>query len=169
MKLQSMTDFVLGIRNRTTSELCEYMPSVFTAPKWKGYQDEMVKDILAFDAIKFRIIGDYAKFLKQPLELGMFVPCDLEGNVLGYPIYTTNHSCDCYCKECEKETKRCSDEQEKYREAKERVLFEGYSISHNAIIGIWCALTLYSTIECLVVDFEGDITLTDTAKKQIGL
>lgn len=25
---------------------------------------------------------NYAKFLKQPLTLGMFVPCDLEGNVL---------------------------------------------------------------------------------------
>jgi hypothetical protein len=29
----------------------------------------------------------YAKFLKQPLELWMFIPCDKEGNALEYPAY----------------------------------------------------------------------------------
>lgn len=30
-------------------------------------------------------IFNYARFLKKPLQLGMFVPCDLEGNVLEEP------------------------------------------------------------------------------------
>jgi hypothetical protein len=34
---------------------------------------------------KFNKIVNYANFLKQPLELWMFVPCDLEGNVLEKP------------------------------------------------------------------------------------
>lgn len=72
-----------------------------------------------------QIIG-YAEFLKQPLKLEMFVPCDDNGAVLKHPIYTTNHSDECYCKGCEEETKRCSDLQDQYRKAKEKVLFVGF-------------------------------------------
>lgn len=50
----------------------------------------------------------YANFLKRPLELAIFVPSDLEGNVLEdcglIPSY----------------------ELQRYREAKERVLFDGF-------------------------------------------
>lgn len=55
-------------------------------------------------------IYNYATFLKQPLKIEMFVPCDDEGNVLEYfPIH------------------RFADNPEKYRrykKAKENVLFE---------------------------------------------
>ena len=47
-------------------------------------------------------IMSYAHFLKQPLTIGMFVPCDEDGNVL---------------EECDKI--------KEYRKAKEKVLFEG--------------------------------------------
>lgn len=30
-------------------------------------------------------VNTYASFLKQPLKLGMFVPCDEDGNVLEEP------------------------------------------------------------------------------------
>ena len=58
----------------------------------------------------FNSLEKYANFLKQPLKLEMFVPCDEDGNVLEYfPIH------------------RFADNPEKYRrykKAKENVLFE---------------------------------------------
>lgn len=101
MKLISMTDFVLE-------------------------QTELYKEdkLSVFDfALR---VKKYAQFLKEPLKLEMFVPCDDNGSVLEHPIYTTNHSDECYCKGCEEETKRCSDLQDQYKKAKEKVLFEGF-------------------------------------------
>ena len=31
-------------------------------------------------------VTNYAQFLKQPLKLGMFIPCDEDGNILKLPI-----------------------------------------------------------------------------------
>ena len=62
----------------------------------------------------------YAKFLKQPLELWMFVPCDEEGNVMKEPYMVfadDNEECEDYIK--------------LFCEAKERVLFEGFSTSYQ--------------------------------------
>jgi hypothetical protein len=50
---------------------------------------------------------NYANFLKQPLTLGMFVPCDENGNVL-------------------EEKKPFQDDYHKFQQAKERVIFEGF-------------------------------------------
>ena len=61
MKLISMTDFVLQCNNKWHND------KISTA--------EMCKKITS-----------YANFLKQPLTLGMFVPCDDDGNVLEEPI-----------------------------------------------------------------------------------
>ncbi len=58
MKLISMTDFVLDLQE--------------TESKGKGTLDNAI---------------NYAKFLKQPLTLGMFVPCDDDDNVFEKPIY----------------------------------------------------------------------------------
>jgi hypothetical protein len=64
-----------------------------------------------FTSLKLDRITNYANFLKRPLELGMFVPCDLKGNVM------------------KKSTIGSGSWQEiddkKYQQAKERVLFEG--------------------------------------------
>lgn len=61
---------------------------------------------------KYRqVTRNYANFLKQPLTLGMFVPCDEEGNPLrpvGAPFMKY--------------------EVEAYQQAKERVLFEGFKL-----------------------------------------
>lgn len=71
-------------------------------------------------------IRDYANFLKQPLKLEMFVPCDEDGNVLEYPIdiyYKPDFGCQKYPKECYEEDLM------KYEQAKEKVLFEGFDLS----------------------------------------
>lgn len=56
------------------------------------------------------IVENYANFLSQPLEIWMFVPCDEDGNVLEDPGLMPSY------------------ELNKYREAKDRVLFEGFTI-----------------------------------------
>jgi len=66
----------------------------------------------------FIICLNYAKFLKQPLELWMFVPCDKDGNVLKFD-YPQNKAFDDVAQiEFEKQ----------YQQAKERCLFEGFEI-----------------------------------------
>jgi len=90
MKLISMVDFVLQKYNLSADE----------------YTDQ---DVL-------ELINNYANFLNQPLELGMFIPCDEEGNVLTEPDLRglkDEHRKELY---------------EQYQQAKERVLFEGFTI-----------------------------------------
>lgn len=62
----------------------------------------------------------YANFLKQPLNLGMFVPCDLEGNIIEQPcdIINTDGCRDCACKE--------------YKKSQERVLFKGFELDFKS-------------------------------------
>lgn len=65
----------------------------------------------------------YTNFLKQPLVLGMFVPCDEEGNVLdvpaGYEDYLANEDSLLYAKNYEYI--------QEYVRANEKVLFEGWT------------------------------------------
>ncbi len=92
----------------------------------------------------------------------MFVPCDLDGNVLEEP--SINKTDYLY------HTKE-------YEEAKDRVLFEGFQLLFNedgishvktsrVFIGIGHLKGLHKTIEDLV---EYNLELTPTAQKQIGL
>lgn len=96
-------------------------------------------------------IIEYAQFLKTTLNLGMFVPC-VDNEVFNYSKHGNENE---------------------YQQAKERVLFEGFRIENctitNDIICIGEGLTLYHTIEDLLIDFKGDITLTKSAQKQLGL
>lgn len=87
---------------------------------------------------------NYANFLKQPLTLGMFVPCDEDGNLLV--------SFD-----------------DRYEESKERVLFEGFEIPKEGI-----ALDRFKQwleLKCNVESLVGinNLELTPSAVKQIGL
>lgn len=68
-----------------------------------------------------KITNDYANFLKQPLALCMFVPCDDDGNVIKDPC-THNRQCVDFCQGS------CSHE---YYEAQQRVLFEGFSVDKS--------------------------------------
>ena len=110
---------------------------------------------------------NYAKFLKQPLALWMFVPCDEYGNVLQEPkcmyIYNTQ------CFECSAdEMRRCRE----YLQAKERCLFEGFEIKNNDELYYNDKLMSKDlefqgiTIENLV---SKKLTLSQTAIKQLGL
>ncbi|MDM1057883.1 hypothetical protein [Myroides odoratimimus] len=93
----------------------------------------------------------YANFLKQPLNLGMFVPCDVNMNVLEDPGLIPSF------------------ELNRYREAKERVLFKNCSTiqqGENKIvvcnnIGIWYTWT-DKTVEDLIKE---KILLTESAIK----
>jgi hypothetical protein len=88
MKLISMTDFVL----------CE--------------------DVIFKEKRKFKdLVLNYANFLKQLLELWMFVPCDEDGNVLEEPKWENE--------ETDYEIQILVQE---YQQAKEKCLFEGFEV-----------------------------------------
>lgn len=90
MKLISMTDFVIQKR----SEL-------------------MFKEL-------GKACCKYAQFLKQPLKLEMFVPCDEDGNVLEeYKISPSEREADLY-----NYPRPVSIEEFNWNKAKEKVLFE---------------------------------------------
>ena len=95
-----MTDFVLRI-NEIEKEVDQFFDS------WRMKQ--------------LRIIENYAKFLKQPLKLEMFVPCDDDGNILEEPKieeeYVDEHT-----------TQIFAQYQYDLDKAKEKVLFEGFKI-----------------------------------------
>ena len=138
MKLISMTDFVL--------------------------EQEIINGGFGQDEIDK--VWEYANFLKQPLELWMFIPCDEKGNVLEEPeslkgFYET-HS-DGMIQEAKL--------RKQYYEAKDRVLFEGFQISTKGSISIRLnniehILAGFKSIEELV---KYNLTLTESAIKQLGL
>lgn len=136
--LISMTDFVL----ETTKE------------NVNGSYEERLKDT----ARRFINIINYANFLKQPLELGMFVPCDENGNLFSeFQLEILNSNDEVY------ELRKA------FQQAKERCLFEGFEVdvfgyAYNGEIRI--SFPNNSTIESYA-DF--DFQLTQTALKQIGL
>ena len=70
-------------------------------------------------------IRNYASFLKQPLELWMFVPCGEDGEVLERPkIMSESIINNDNSKEWAKKTVQ-------YQQAKERVLFEGFEYTRE--------------------------------------
>lgn len=137
------------------------------------------------------LCSNYAEFLKQPLTLGIFVPCDEYGNVLEEPLKEDYEvESDGFSIVYDAETYEY--DVTRYSDAKERVLFDGFElIKNNTLENSWCRiyfikfkngntsfeLTDYSeeglpkynvkTIEDLIVVFN--LTLTPSALKQIGL
>ena len=95
MKLISMTDFVLQRNLRTAIDIFRSMSSC----------------------------SKYANFLKQPLTLGMFIPCDDDSNILEEPLLNCNKKCPFkgdYSKCCKFEL---------FNRAQSKVIFEGFAIS----------------------------------------
>lgn len=111
MKLISMADFVLGQTNK--------------------YQVEGVSDYLEISRVILTRIRNYAEFLKRPLKLEMFVPCDEEGSVLEKPVKIQ------YFDPTEPVPEEIEQEFYEYEKAKEKVLFEGFAVKtmefHNHI------------------------------------
>jgi len=105
-----------------------------------------------------KLIGMTDKFLNQPLELWMFIPCDL---IIGKIVILIEGD-------------------EHYQQAKERCLFEGFELSvcKEAILDNNNTIRMHkgntfslngkqvSIIKDLV---KYNLTLTQTAQKQIGL
>ncbi len=166
MKLISMTEFVLQEKenvefhmNDTVLETGRLMQKVFK----------------------------YAEFLRQPLTLGMFVPCDEDGNILKeitepnksdyWSDNDTVFSAELYRNNLE--------EFKKYQKAKEKVLFEGFCYKFNIDANgkkweyvknefphVFSFDQLKSnTVESLLTRFKEEymIELTPSALKQIGL
>ncbi|MDQ1859281.1 hypothetical protein [Chryseobacterium sp. WLY505] len=113
---------------------------------------------------QYKSIVKYAEFLKQPLTLGMFVPTDEEGNIID------KQPCFTFANPEYKNKTECI----KYWQAKEKVLFEGFSIrkernkKYVGTPGYEIELPLNNmTIEDLANDW--DVEMTPSALKQIGL
>ena len=118
----------------------------------------------------------YANFLKQPLTLGMFVPCGEAGNVLQEPDASKFTMDNVNSFDIFRELTAY------YRAAKERVLFEGFYVSFNMVVSEYITISHgngfgldynkfysyfddYNTIEDLT---SYGLTLTQTAIKQIN-
>ena len=121
----------------------------------------------------------YAKFLKQPLTLGMFVPCDEKGNDLVNDNLT------------EYDREMYFEEEQEYQQAKERCLFNGFEFTvsqkFSTVNKIKNSIHWYTkdrlylttkkedgyhsyfqlfTVEDLI---QCELQLTQTAIKQLGL
>lgn len=142
MKLISMTDFV------SLNEMINY------SDYW------------------FRVITlNYAKFLSQPLTLGMFIPC-VDGVPIEEPIQTEKNEFGGAFASIEEQAELYS-LMEQYQQAKEKVLFEGFEINGKYLESNLIALSIESikhekyTVE-EVLNY-GNPTLTQSAIKQLGI
>lgn len=161
----SMVDFVLKQMNIFNSIICED-------------RFELENHI----TLKTKI-ENYANFLKQPLELLMFVPCKLVDGV--WVVFEKPKPCDCmgYIEDCG----GCEFTNIEYQEAKSRCLFEEFEIKERKSYGMSFkyiqngSFIMYcfnrttnrfeeniklKNIEDLV---KYELELTPTALKQIGL
>lgn len=138
-KLMSMTDFVLWLTENDSDDLTS------------GDRTNMLNNLF----IK-RIIS-YAYFLKQKLELWMFVPCKF---VEGAWVVLKKPDADNYKMVTEYELKE-------YQEAKDRVLFEGgFDFKNERNFYYWRMDNELGSVETMI---GLEFTLTPTAQKQIGL
>lgn len=148
MKLQKMTDFVLE-------------------------QSKKIMNCELTHLESYSQIVDCANFLKQPLKLEMFVPCDKYGNVLEEKL-VENYENDFGLYS---DFRRYNKE---YNEAKKKVLFEGFKIykytkdciiKDNKIIFEWLGNRFShtgTTIESLTL-LHDNFYLTPNAIKQLRL
>ena len=106
---------------------------------------------------------NYAKFLKQPLKLEMFIPCDDKGNVLKFD-YPQNNAFD--------EIAQLNFEKQ-YQREKEKVLFEGFSPADNSFDfktnHRLFRVKDYKTIEDFIKENRVELILTESAIKNLGL
>lgn len=121
----------------------------------------------------YDIIIRYKNFLKQPLKLEMFVPCDENGNVLEEPKRWNDYLQFPDSFDGNKEW----GELYNYELAIERILFKGLYWERNCVIGNMPDEMIYvdeefcqdMTIEDFFNTIISKIELTETAIKQIGL
>ena len=135
-------------------------------------EQKLELNIKGYERVFIRNIVNYANLLKQPLMLGMFIPCDEKGNVLEEPNRISNMNWG--AKKLEDWSLNCYE----YQQAKERVLFEGFSVINKsnfyfleredtAIFLEVLSKNTKFTIETLL-QFP-TVTLTESAIKKIGI
>ena len=150
-RLKSMTDFVIDVGNM------ENYPSHEKALSW---------------------IYNYATFLKKPLKLGYFIPCDENDLPLEEPsLYFewNKEEPEEWIFTCHDEIKECVKYQEKYDAYLERVLFEGFEydkendwVTYNEFARFFVSELQNGKVEDLFKLIKDEITLTETSKKEIG-
>lgn len=144
-KQKPLSAYVLKIHGSTMSELCEDYPTYFKMPVWNGSTDDAVKDMLAFDAVKFRLTTDLAKKFSKKPELGDFIPCDDEGNVYA-----------------DEETVRKSFttglQKLQYEAAKQRVIYKGFELKKTDYLDTWNAELISDKVTIFVYNDTPDKT-----------
>jgi len=121
-------------------------------------------------------IGNYAKFLSQPLKLSMFVPCDSNGNLLEEPRMEFYDSMTGW--NFLEDARNYQDKLEAYNKSKSNVLFEGFEVTYKGIMLITLEIDVFSisfhenTAEDTYKTIEDlskyGLTLTENAVKTIN-
>ena len=129
---------------------------------WSQPQSTLLQEVVTLE----RIVA-YANFLKTPLELGMFVPCDEDGNVMEKPVQ--------YEGALEFAHGEDYDNAIEYQQAKERVIFEGcefiIDVETDWILGYKeseLIITKMATIGYLI-QLDVCPSLTPAKAKELGL
>jgi len=136
-----------------------------------------LNEMINYSDYWFRVITlNYAKFLSQPLELGMFIPC-VDGVPIEEPTQTEKNEFGGAFASIEEQAELYS-LMEQYQQAKEKVLFEGFNVTlvksrnqpHYYIVECtafaWVTWNDSFTVEKLV---RIKPTLTQLAIKQLGI
>ena len=118
------------------------------------------------------VVTNYAHFLKKPLKLGYFIPCDENDVPLEEPKhYDLWKKHGSFTQYGESIVYKCN----KFYESKQRVLFEGFEYDGlyieykiNNLNRFFKDELRKGTIEDLLVQIDDKIKLTETAKKEIG-
>lgn len=78
-------------------------------------------------------MSNYAEFLKQPLKLEMFIPCDEKGNVLKQPNHYRRFISKDFLNENPKMSEKWIKECEEYKIAASKILFKNFDffIEHD--------------------------------------
>ena len=130
MKLISMTDFVLKIQSEIDGE--DYQVVAWQT-KIHGY-DRILK---------------YTNLLKQPLTIGMFVPCDYNVNIL---------------EEVDSDLDIRMNELKIYNYAKSKVIFEGFSVNSQNFIHNTKHYYIQKDSVRVMWNFNNEWNLYDNAK-----
>ena len=117
------------------------------------------------EGTKYKDIVSYAHFLKKPLKLGYFIPCDKNDVPLEEPKelnFKNDDDLEDYCF--------------KYSIAKQRVLFEGFEydsknewITYKEFTRFFISELQKGKIEDLLKLINEKVKLTETAEKEIGI
>ena len=121
MKNSSTENFKHGIAKPMLCDGFLVPMTDFVLEQTKNFNAVVYDDLETASINLIERIENYANFLKQPLKLEMFVPCDEDGNVLEEPKieeeYVDEHT-----------TQIFAQYQYDLDKAKEKVLFEGFKI-----------------------------------------